>query len=132
MLPQKKNFICRKLLNDEINKFPEEKINKTEAIKGLSSPGKKMMRTFISQFERTEQKIRDDEKKLFKYKHSKPPLKLNPWKYSNHVINEFSRPKIDEVYTPREEIRPKYTYTVEPFRRPGDHGDYFDKHIGII
>lgn len=132
MLPQKKNFICRKLLNDEINKFPEEKINKNEAIKGLSSPGKKIIRTFIGQFEKTEQKIRDDEEKLFRYKHSKPPLKINPWKYSNHAIKEFSRPKIDEVYTPRDEIKPKYAYTVEPFRRPGDHGDYFDKHIGII
>ncbi len=132
MLPQKKDFICRKLWNDEINKFTESKININEAMKDLTKPGKKIIRTFIGQFEKTEQKRRDDEEKLFKYKHSRPPVKLNPWKYSNHVIKEFSTPKIDEVYTPREEIKPKYAYTVEPFRRPGDHGDYFDKHIGII
>lgn len=124
--------MCQKLWNREINKFTEENINLTEATKDLTNPGKKMIRTFIGQYVKTEQKIRDDEEKLFKYKHSKPPLKLNQWKYSNHIIKEFSRPKIDEVYSPRDEIKPKYQYTVEPFRRPGDYGDYFDKHIGIL
>lgn len=124
--------MCQKLWNREINKFTEENINLTEATKDLTNHGKKMIRTFIGQYAKTEQKIRDDEEKLFKYKHSKPPLKLNQWKYSNHIIKEFSRPKIDEIYTPRDEIKPKYQYTVEPFRRPGDNGDYFDKHIGIL
>ena len=124
--------MCQKLWNREINKFTEENINLTEAAKDLTNHGKKMIRTFIGQYVKTEQKIRDDEEKLFKYKHSKPPLKLNQWKYSNHIIKEFSRPKIDEIYTPRDEIKPKYQYTVEPFRRPGDNGDYFDKHIGIL
>jgi len=124
--------LCQKLWNREINKFTEENINLTEATKDLTNHGKKMIRTFIGQYAKTEQKIRDDEEKLFKYKHSKPPLKLNQWKYSNHIIKEFSRPKIDEIYTPRDEIKPKYQYTVEPFRRPGDYGDYFDKHIGIL
>ena len=103
-----------------------------EAIKNLTKPGKKIIAKFIEQHDKKEQKNREEEEKLYTYKHSKPPLKLNPWKFSNHVIEEFSRPKIDEVYTPKEMIKPKYQYTVDPFRRPGDYGDYFDKHIGIL
>ena len=94
--------------------------------------GKNIIKTFINQSNKGEQRKRDEEERIFKYKHSKPPLRLNPWKFSNHVIEEFSRPKIDEIYKPKEQIKPKYLYTVDPFRRPGDHGDYFDKHIGII
>ena len=59
-------------------------------------------------------------------------MKLNKWKFSNHVIEEFSRPKADEIYGYREKKKPKYDYTVEPFRRPKEQGDYFDKHIGIL
>ena len=90
------------------------------------------MKTFRDQYDKTEQKNKEEEERLYKYKHSKPPLKLNTWKYSNHVIEEFSRPKIDEEYTPKDVIKPKYQYTVDPFRRPGDYGDYFDKNISII
>ena len=116
-------------MNDEINHFPKAKCDIEEAVKDLTYNGKKMMRTFIEQYNKNKEKNRDE---LFKYKKSKPPLKLNPWKFSNHVIEEFSRPKIDEVYTPKDKIKPKYQYTVDPFRRPGDYGDYFDKNIGII
>ena len=131
-LPFKKPFICRKLVNDEINHFPKEKSNVAETTKNMTFSGKNIITTFINQYEKNEQRKRDEEERLYKYKHSKPPLRLNPWKYSNHVIGEFSRPKIDDVYTPKEKIKPKYQYTVDPFRRPGDHGDYFDKHIGIL
>jgi hypothetical protein len=120
------------LWNNEINHFPREKANLSEVTKDLSKNGKTMIKTFIEQYNKNEQKNRDDEEKLFKYKHSKPPLRLNPWKFSNHVINEFSRPKIDDNYTPKDVIKPKYQYTVDPFRRPGDYGDYFDKHMGIL
>ena len=98
----------------------------------MTSVGKKIMKTFRDQFDKTEQKNKEEEERLYKYKHSKPPLKLNTWKFSNHVIGEFSRPKIDDVYTPKDVKKPKYQYTVDPFRRPGDYGDYFDKHISII
>lgn len=131
-LPQKKNFFGKKLYNHELNKYPEDKMNIEEATKDLDKSGKKLIKTFIGQFEKKKQQIMDNEEQLYKYKHSKPPLQINPWKFSNHVINEFSRPKIDQEYSFKEEVKKKYDYTVEPFRRPGDHGDYFDKHIGII
>ena len=131
-LPQKKDFVCRKLWNDEINKFGDINNTVEKVTQNLTKPGKKMIKAFILQHDKSEQKDRDEDERLYKYIHSKHPIKLNPWKFSNHVIEEFSRPKIDEIYTPRDEIKPKYQYTVEPFRRPGDFGDYFDKHIGIL
>ena len=90
------------------------------------------MKVFINENDKREQKSRDEEEKLYKYKHSKPPLKLNSQKFSNHIIEEFSRPKADEVHSFREKEKIKYAYTVDPFRRPKDQGDYFDKHIGIL
>jgi len=128
----KKNFICRKLWNYELNKYPNQKSSVTEAIENLAPYGKKLIKMFINENDKREQKSIDEEELLFKIKHSKPPLNLNTWKFSNHVIEEFSRPKADEVHGFREKVKTKYPYTVDPFRRPKDQGDYFDKHIGIL
>ena len=86
----------------------------------------------MNQYDKNEKKALDKERQIFDYMHSKRIIKKNPWKYSNHIIEEFSRPKIDEIYKPRVEIKRKYDYTTEPFYRPKEKGDYFDKHIGII
>jgi len=120
------------LYNYEINKYPKNKIAINEAIDDLNDYGKKLITTFINQNNKDEKKALDNEERLYIYKHSKPPLKLNPWKFSNHIIKEFGTPKIDDVYAPKEVKKRKYKYTVDPFRRPGDYGDYFDKHIGIL
>ena len=132
LLPLKKDFTCRKLNNYEINKFPNTKINLNEATKNMSKSGRKLIKVFINENNIREQKKRDEEEKLYKYKHSKPPLQLNSWKFSNHVIEEFSKPKADEIYGYREKIKTKYKYTVAPFRRPKEKGELFDKHIGIL
>ena len=79
-----------------------------------------------------ENKKKEMKKKSYINKHSKPPLQLNSWKFSNHIIEEFSKPKADEIYGYREKIKTKYKYTVAPFRRPKEKGDLFDKHIGIL
>ena len=132
LLPLKKNFICKKLYNYELNKFPNNNFTVEEATKNLAPYGQNLIKVFINENEKREKEQRLEEEKLFIYKHSKPPLKLNKWKFSNHVIEEFSRPKADEIYGYREKKKPKYDYTVEPFRRPKEQGDYFDKHIGIL
>lgn len=118
--------------NYELNKYPNQKSSVTEAIENLAPYGKKLIKMFINENDKREQKSIDEEELLFKIKHSKPPLNLNTWKFSNHVIEEFSRPKADEVHGFREKVKTKYPYTVDPFRRPKDQGDYFDKHIGIL
>ena len=132
LLPLKKNFICKKLYNYELNKFPNNQFTMEDATKDLAPFGKNLIRVFINENDKREQNQRLEEEKLYLYKHSKRPLKLNPWKFSNHVIEEFSRPKADEIYGYREKKKTKYAYTVEPFRRPKEQGDYFDKHIGIL
>ena len=104
----------------------------TEAIQNLAPSGKKLMKVFINENDKREQKMKDDEEKLYIYKHSKPPIQFNSWKFSNHVIEEFNRPKADEIHGFREKEKTKYKFTVDPFRRPKEKGDYFDKHIGIL
>ena len=89
-----------------------------------------ILKKIVNRWKIKRKKILEEE--LYVFKHSKPPLNLNPWKFSNHVIEEFSRPKADEIYGYREKKKVKYAYTVDPFRRPKDQGDLFDKHIGIL
>ena len=132
LLPLKKDFTCRKLWNYELNKFPNNRMSLTEAIQNLAPSGKKLMKVFINENDKREQKMKDDEEKLYIYKHSKPPIQFNSWKFSNHVIEEFSRPKADEIHGFRQKEKTKYKFTVDPFRRPKEKGDYFDKHIGIL
>jgi hypothetical protein len=103
-----------------------------EAVKNLAPFGKKLIKIFINENDKREQKMKNDEEQLYIYKHSKPPLNLNSWRFSNHIIEEFSRPKADEIYGFREKIKTKYQYNAEPFRRPKEKGDYFDKNIGIL
>ena len=132
LLPLKKDFICKKLYNYELGKYPNNQFTIDEAIKNLEPNGQNLIRIFINDNNKKEQKKRIDEEKLYEYKHSKPPLNLNPWKFSNHVMEEFSKYKADEIYGYREPKKVKYSYTVDPFRRPKDQGDLFDKHIGIL
>ena len=134
------NYVCKIAdINDmytkwnyEINKFPNGRSSLTEAINNLSPSGKKLLKVFINEYDKGEKKKRDDEQKLYIYKHSKPPIQYNSWKFSNHIIEEFSRPKADEIHGFREKIKTKYPYNAEPFRRPKEVGDYFDKNIGIL
>ena len=47
------------------------------------------------------------EEELLEYRHSKPPLCLNPWKPANHVITEFSILPADKVHSFRVETKKK-------------------------
>ena len=132
LLPLKRDFTCRRLYNYELNKYPNTKLSLNEAVQNLAPFGKKLIKVFINENDKREQKIKNYEEQIYIYKHSKPPLNLNSWKFSNHVIEEFSRPKADDVHGFREKIKTKYQYTVEPFRRPKEKGDYLDKNIGIL
>ena len=117
LLPLKKDFTCRKLYNYELNKFPNNKTDISHAMKNLSNSGKKLIKVFINENDKREQKSRDEEERLYRYKHSKPPLQLNSWKFSNHVIEEFSRPKADEIHS---------------FRGPGRFSKGIYKHLPFI
>jgi len=103
---------------DDIMKTNYKNVNK------FGKFGTKLMETFINQFKKTEEKLKQKDEMIFKYKRSKPPLQLNPWKPSNHVREEFTKFKADDVYTFRTEPKKKYLVT-EPFRIPKKDGDYF-------
>lgn len=126
------NFTCRKLFGDYLGPNPNKRKTLKEATSALTNRGKKMLTTFIEKNNKLEDQLREKEQFIFQYMHSKPPIILNPWKKSNHVIKEFSTPELDKIYSFRLDIKPKPSYTVKPFRRPKDYPDYFDKHIGIL
>lgn len=115
-----------------MNKYPNIEKNRDEVVKGLTLSGKNMIITFMKNHKNLENKLRRNDKNFFIYTHSKPPLDLNKWKFSNHIINEFSTPKLDKVYSFRVDKKPQPKYMTKPFKRPKIDGDYFDKHIGIL
>lgn len=131
-LPLKFNFTCRKLYSDYIGPNPNRKQTKDEATKTLTLDGKRMIKAFIERNDKLEEELREKERLVFEYMHSKPPLIINPWKKSNHIIKEFSIPPLDKIYSFKLGIKPKPHYSVKPFKRPKDYPDYFDKHIGIL
>ena len=123
-------MVCRDLIGREFNKYPNREKNIDESVKGLTLAGKTMMTKFIETNKKIENALRTNEKNFFIYKHSKPPLELNEWKLSNHIINEFSTPKLDKIYSFRVDKKLAPKYMTKPFRRPKIYGDYFDKNIG--
>ena len=123
-------MVCRDLIGREFNKYPNREKNIDELVKGLTLAGKTMMTKFIETNKKIENALRTNEKNFFIYMHSKPPLELNKWKFSNHIINEFSTPKLDKIYSFRVDKKLAPKYMTKPFRRPKIYGDYFDKNIG--
>lgn len=131
-MPLGYNFICKSLVNRDLNQNPNRKVGKEEATKSLTKTGQEVVGKFIAENDKKEEILRQNEENLYKYYHSKPPLVLNKWKYANHVIEEFSTPPADLVHAFKKEVPKKPSYMTDPFRRPSDYGDYFDKHIGIL
>ena len=126
------NFVCRNLTGRDFNKYPNIEKSLNETVKGLTFNGSKTLTKFIENNKMIEKELRANEENFFKYLHSKPPLNLNNWKFSNHIMEYFSVPKLDKVYSFRIDKSPKPKYMTKPFRRPKIDGDYFDKHIGIL
>ena len=94
--------------------------------------GREVISKFIKDNQKIQRQMAKTEEEVYKYYHNKPPLRLNPWKFSNHIIKEFSIYPGDQIHSFRKEKPIKPSYMVEPFRRPKDNGDYFDPHIGIL
>ena len=126
------NLVCRNLCGKEISRYPNIEKTISESINGLTKSGKQLISKNIIENKNKEKILRRNETNIFRFMHSKPPIILNKWKYSNHVKDYFSVPPLDKIYSFKEDTRPEPTYKVRPFRRPKDHGDYFDKHIGIL
>ena len=119
-------------MGKEFNDNPNRERSPTEAVKGLTNVGKKMITQFTQENKKVENALLTNEKNFFAYLHSKPPLELNKWKFSNHIIKQFSVPELDKIYSFRADKPPKPKYMTKPFKRPKIYGDYFDKNIGIL
>ena len=123
--------MCRKLVSDDICKYPNINCTLTEAILNLGPIGKKIIKRNIKDNTRRNKII--DEKKdfLFNFFHSKRPIKCNPWKCSNRTRGEFSSLPIDKVYSFTNNVNytTKLKKNPKPFRIPKIYGDYFDKKV---
>jgi hypothetical protein len=128
-LPQKKDFVCRKLSGDYINKYPNIRSSLTPPNVKLGKIGKRIISYYIKNNNKNEKIMNEKDEYLYKYYHSKPYFESNPWKFSNHIIKEFNKVIIDKINSYSLEIQEKPKYMVKPFRRPKIYGDYFDKNV---
>jgi hypothetical protein len=128
-LPQKKDFVCRKLSSDYINKYPNIRSSLTPPNVKLGKIGKRIISYYIKNNNKNVKIMREKDDFLYNYYHSKPFFGFNPWKFSNHIIKEFSRVPIDKINSYSLEVKTKPKYMVKPFRRPKIYSDYFDKNV---
>ena len=125
----KKNFICKKLYNDYLDKNPfcyGYDINKT--VMNLTQSGKSLMKTFIEQNKKKEE-IKEEKENKSQIKFKK---KIPIWQKTVNRIEYFGGPLIDYKY---EFIKPKslkYCVNQPPFRRPKEKGDYLNKDRNVF
>ena len=75
--------------------------------------------------------LKKKEEDLYKLKHSKPEPKVNSWKFSNHILEEFGKYEADLVHSFTEEKKKKFLIE-EPYKIPKKEGDYFEKGVKLI
>ena len=127
-----KNFVCRNLYGEYIDKNPYgQGYDMEKASKGLSADGKRMITNFINQNIKREKDLRKKEKLLYEeiIDHKTPKNERPFWKSGLHVMEHFGPPLIDKCYKFKAPPIPKYDLNQPPFRRPKNEGDYFDKDI---
>lgn len=106
-----------------------EKTNKH--LMTLGSLGRNIIDKFTNQNSDLERRMRETEKSIWEYRHSKPPLDLNKWKWSNHLINEFSVSPGDKIHSFRVEKKKPFLIQ-EPYRIPKKEGDYFEPRVKLV
>ena len=91
----------------------------------LGNYGEKSIKTFKKQNSKREKILRDKEELLWKYKHSKPPIFINPWKATNHENEYFNFVPFDKVYSFNVEKKQKNLLHSFPFLPQRKIVDYF-------
>jgi hypothetical protein len=92
----------------------------------LGKLGKNIIEKFMFDNKNREILLLEKEKNISEDKRSKPDLKLNKWKFNNHICREFDKFKIDDAYFFKKYAKPEYLIK-DPFKIPKRDGDYFDK-----
>ena len=93
----------------------------------LGDYGEKLIETFKKQNSKREKILREKEELVWKYKHSKPPIFINPWKATNHQNEYFNFVPCDKVYSFKVEKKQKNLLHSSPFLPQRRIGDYFYK-----
>ncbi len=122
-MPQKRNFSYTNSVGKEFGCQRD--------LNHLSDVGRSIVSKFINENEIRERKLKEKEEEIEDYKYSKPPVNYNKWKFSNHIVEEFSKVPADEIHSFKKHPKPKYLIK-EPFRKPKDFGDYFDKSVKLL
>ena len=130
-----KNFICKNLFGENIDKNPYgQGYDIEKASKGLSCDGKRIIKTFIKQNMKREDILKNKEKLVYEEViDHKTPKNVKPfWKSGLHVMEYFGPPLIDKCYKFRAPPIIKHEINQPPFRRPKAEGDYLDKDIHLL
>ena len=92
-----------------------------------NSPSKqKLIDRFIKQNKDKYKNMKNFEEEVYKYRHSKPPVELNDWKFNKVYGDYFSSPKVDKVYSYKQPLKETFKNKM-PFLRTKVNGDYFNK-----
>jgi hypothetical protein len=97
----------------------------------LSDVGSSIINKFVTDNMRKLELMHEKEQEYETIRKTKPDPFINPWKFSNHIIGEFSTIPADKVHSFRQEKKPKYLIE-KPFRIPSIHGNYLEKDLKII
>ena len=130
-----KNFVCRKLYGENIDKNPYcYGYDKEKASRGLSQEGKKLIGLFINENLKREKMLRQREEMVYNDIHSKyTPKNARPlWKSGLSIMEHFGPPLIDKVRKFRAPEIEKHQINQPPFRRPKEQGEYFDPNIHML
>jgi hypothetical protein len=112
-----------------LGEFPNGELPFPSLSVKLGKLGKKIISYYIKDNKENEKIMNEKEEYIYKYYHSKPYFEKNHWKFSNHIIKEFSIPPLDKIHINKPEIKKNPEYKTKPFRPPKIYGDYFDKNI---
>ena len=130
-----KNFVCRKLYGENIDKNPYcYGYDKEKASRGLSQEGKKLIGLFINENIKREKILRQREELVYNDLHSKnTPKNERPlWKSGLSIMEHFGPPLIDKVRKFRAPEIENHLINQPPFRRPKEQGEYFDPNIHML
>lgn len=97
-----------------------------EKLVQLSDVGRNIIDKFVLDNQNREKSAKRWEDEIDKYKHSKPPVICNPWKYTHQIGDYFSSPKADKVHMFSKPLKEKLA-NPRPFLRTKVEGDYFNK-----
>jgi hypothetical protein len=119
-LPKQKDFIP----TNGCGTYFDDHIKNNRSIAALGRYGDSLIRKFIEENQRREKILKEKEKDLWEYKHSKPKVFYNTWKPTNNRMGEFMSYPIDKIHSFKQPQKKRFLIK-EPFRIPKKDGDYF-------